>query len=63
MDVTLKCFECGGEDLVKPRRLNRKAILTCRQCAAIALYGDLLEAQGRRLMAELKQRLPLLEAV
>jgi len=42
--------------------LNKKAILTCRGCAAIANYGDLMEAEGRRLIADIRQRLPLLEA-
>lgn len=62
MSVTLRCLNCDGNDLLRPERLNRKAILTCRRCCAIAMYGDLLEAEGRRLMAEIKQRLPLLEA-
>lgn len=62
VSFTLRCLKCGGQDLVRPLRLNKKAILTCRGCAAIANYGDLMEAEGRRLIADIRQRLPLLEA-
>ncbi|NWC81838.1 hypothetical protein EGJ09_02420 [Pseudomonas sp. p106] len=62
MSVTLKCLECDGQDLVKPGRLHRKSIITCRECNAIAQYGDLLEAAGRRLLAELQQQLAGLKA-
>jgi len=60
VSVTLRCLKCEGQELVKPTRLHRKSILTCRTCSAIALYGDLLEAAGQRLMADIKQRLPLM---
>ncbi|AVD91181.1 hypothetical protein C4Q27_01375 [Pseudomonas sp. SWI36] len=58
---TLRCLKCGGQDLVTPIKLNKKAILTCRRCGAIANYGDLMQAEGRRLIADIRQRLPLLE--
>ena len=63
VSVTLRCPKCGGQDLVIPRRLNKKAILTCRGCAAIANYGDLMQAEGRRLIADIRQRLALLEVI
>ncbi|WP_205299837.1 MULTISPECIES: hypothetical protein [unclassified Pantoea] len=62
MSVTLRCLKCDGQDLVKPVRLHRKSILTCRTCNAIALYGDLLEASGRRLMADLQEQLASMRA-
>ncbi|ORL53312.1 hypothetical protein B7H18_02675 [Pseudomonas putida] len=62
VSVKLRCLKCGGQDLVRPKRLNKKSILTCRGCSAIANYGDLMEAEGRRLIADIRQRLPLLEA-
>ncbi len=57
MSVTLKCLECRADQLVIPVRLNRKAILTCKVCKAAGLYGDLVEAAGQRVMAELRQQL------
>lgn len=57
MSVTLKCLECSAVELVIPVRLNRKAILICKACKATGFYGDLVEAAGQRLMADLRQQL------
>lgn len=57
MSVTLKCLECSAVELVMPVRLNRKAILICKACKATSFYGDLVEAAGQRLMADLRQQL------
>ncbi|UXH38151.1 hypothetical protein [Pseudomonas promysalinigenes] len=61
MSVTLRCLKCEGEEFTKPRRLYRKSVLTCHRCNTIALYGDLLEAAGQRLMADLKVQLSRLK--
>jgi len=57
MSVTLRCLKCECQEFTKPQRLHKNAILTCNRCSAIALYGELLEAAGRRLMSELRQQL------
>ncbi|MBF8745364.1 hypothetical protein E2H86_15850 [Pseudomonas putida] len=57
MSVTLKCLECDAADIVKPDRPHKKSIVTCRACGAIAVYADVLEATGQRLMAELQRKL------
>jgi len=57
MSLTLRCLKCNGEQLVQPTRLHRKSLITCRSCGALSQHGDLVEAAGLRLLAQLKQQL------
>ena len=57
MSITLRCLNCDGQHLVKPARLHRRSILTCRRCSAIGHYGDLMEAAGARLLEDLRRQL------
>ncbi|MDR6710895.1 hypothetical protein J2W83_000485 [Pseudomonas hunanensis] len=62
MSVTLRCLACDSAELVKPRRLHKKSIITCRDCGEIGHYAVLLEAAGMRLLADLQNKLSVLQA-
>ncbi|HDS1734665.1 hypothetical protein [Pseudomonas sp. BP8] len=62
MSVTLRCLNCDSERLVKPARLHKKSIISCRDCGEIGHYGVLVEAAGMRLLADIQHKLAVLKA-